>query len=203
MPDPISAIGAAVSIGGGLIKAKGSKKAARQQAAAIEKGITGIEGATSELEDLFSPFIDAASPALREQMKALGLINPRQEAAYIRQQELSPIFQGIARQGETAMLQNASATGGLRGGNIQAALAQFRPALLNQFLQQRFENLGGLTRGGLAAAGQLGTGLLSGATSIADLRTDQGAAKAGGTLAATKEYSNMLGQVGGLVGGLF
>ncbi len=44
--------------------------------------------------------------------------------------EGSPIFQALARQGEDAILQNASATGGLRGGNVQGALGQFRPAAL-------------------------------------------------------------------------
>ena len=66
----------------------------------------------------------------------------------------------MVRQGEEAILQGASATGGLRGGNVQAALAQFRPAMLNRFVQQQYERLGGLTRGATGVAGELyGTGL--------------------------------------------
>jgi hypothetical protein len=75
----------------------------------------------------------AGGPALQAQMAALGLSGPEAQQEYVAQQEQSPAFQALARQQEEALLQNASATGGLRGGNVQGALAQFRPALLNQF----------------------------------------------------------------------
>ncbi|WP_221175245.1 hypothetical protein, partial [Staphylococcus aureus] len=61
-------------------------------------------------------------------------------------------MQTYLQQGENAILQNASATGGLRGGNTQAALAQFRPQLLNQLINQRYQNYAGLTALGQNAA---------------------------------------------------
>ncbi|WP_449405980.1 hypothetical protein [Massilia phosphatilytica] len=37
----------------------------------------------------------------------------------------APRFQALQQQGNDAILANASATGGLRGGNVQGALGQF------------------------------------------------------------------------------
>ena len=51
----------------------------------------------------------------------------------------------MVQQGQDAILQNASAIGGLRGGNTQAALAQFRPALLSQLIAEQYNRLGGLS----------------------------------------------------------
>jgi hypothetical protein len=114
--------------------------------------------------------------------------------------EQSPFFQAMAQQGENAMLQQASATGGLRGGNTQAALAQFRPGLLNQMVQQRFANLGGLTQIGQAsAAGQAAQGMQS-ANAIGNLLTQQGQAIAGSALASGQATANMWGNIGGAVG---
>ena len=80
------------------------------------------------------------------------------------------------------MLQNASATGGLRGGNVQGALAQFRPQLLNQLIEQQYSRLGGLTSLGQAsAAGQATAGMQTG-TNIANLLGQQGQALAGGAM---------------------
>lgn len=272
MPDSVSAIGAATSIGGSLLKASLSKKAAKQQVKAIKEGIAEIRGATGRAEEIFAPFLEAASPALRAQMEILGLAapatdwegyarsNPELMQAYnaqqtmpsfgaggfpgigmvpgapkqdlaefaqdwyskkggdisqftttaeqaqaraIAQQEASPFFQALAEQGQEAILQEASATGGLRGGNVQAALAQFRPNLLNQFITQQYERLGGISRGGLGAGQALASNLLSGASNVAELFTGVGSAKAGGTKAAAGEYANIVGEVGGLLKGAF
>jgi len=55
--------------------------------------------------------------------------------------------------------------------------------LLNQLIQQKYANLGGLTALGQAsAAGQAGAGMQS-AGAIADLLAQQGAAQAGGIMA--------------------
>jgi hypothetical protein len=89
-------------------------------------------------------------------------------------------------------LQNASATGGLRGGNVQDALSRFRPQLLNQLIQQRFSNLGSLSQfGQSSAAGQATIGA-NNATNIASLLGQEGAASAGGILGQAQGYGNAL-----------
>ena len=115
----------------------------------------------------------------------------------INQFEQSPMFQALARQGETAILQNASATGGLRGGNVQGALGQFRPALLNQQIQQQFQNLGGLTALGQSSAAGIGVGGQNAANQIGNALTQAGQAQAGGALAQGAAFNNALGQIGG------
>ena len=77
---------------------------------------------------------------------------------------------------------NAAATGGLRGGNTQRALAQFRPALLSQLINQRYEQLGGLSGQGLQAAGQGAQSSLAGAQLIGDIIGERTAAQAGGII---------------------
>lgn len=115
----------------------------------------------------------------------------------INQFEQSPMFQSLARQGEEAILQNASATGGLRGGNVQGALAQFRPALLNQQLQQQFQNLAGITNMGQNSAAGIGAGAQTAAANIGNAAMTAGQAQAGGYLAQGNAFNNALGQISG------
>jgi hypothetical protein len=91
------------------------------------------------------PFASAGAPALAQQQALLGLRGPQAQQAAIGAIEQSPAFQAQVRQGEEAILQAASATGGLRGGNVQAALAQFRPQMLQREIDLQYGRLGGLT----------------------------------------------------------
>jgi len=183
------------------IGASAAKKAGQQQYDATMAGVAEEKAAREELARRLEPYAAAGTPALQAQMAALGLAGPEAQAKYVAEQEASPTFQAIARQQEEALLQNASATGGLRGGNIQGALAQFRPALLNQFLTQQYERLGGLTTLGQQSAAGVGSAGMQSASSIADLLAQGGAAQAGSTLGAAKAWSqpfNTLSTVGGL-----
>jgi hypothetical protein len=150
---------------------------------------------------LLQPYVAAGGPALQAQMAALGLSGPEAQQEYVAQQEQSPAFQALARQQEEALLQNASATGGLRGGNVQGALAQFRPALLNQFLEQQYGRLGGMTSLGQQSAAGVGTAGMQSAGSIADLLAQGGAARAGaklGSASAWQQSLNLPAQFAGL-----
>lgn len=111
--------------------------------------------------------------------------------------EGSPIFQTLARQGEDAIMQNASATGGLRGGNTQGALARFRPALLNQFIEQQYGRIAGIAGMGANAAGAIGNAEMGTAGNVADLLVGRGQAQAGAAGAQGQIWSNVLGQIGG------
>lgn len=203
MPNPIAAIGGAVSIGGSLLKGKGASKAANAQVAGAEAAIAEQRAAREELRKLLEPYVSAGTPALQAQMSALGLRGPTEQAAFVRQQETSPMFQALAQQGEEAILQQASATGGLRGGNVQAALAQFRPALLNQFLEQQYGRLGGLRDIGQQSAAGVGTAGMETATQIGQGFQNIGAAKAGRETAQAQMFGNILGTVGGIAKGFF
>lgn len=125
--------------------------------------------------------------------------NPQARA--VAQIEGQPMFQALARQGEEAILQNASATGGLRGGNTQGALARFRPQLLNQFIEQQYGRLAGLTELGQNAAAGVGSAGMALGSRIGGIMQDSGAARAGAIGAQGQIWGNVLGNLGGLAAG--
>jgi hypothetical protein len=186
---------------GGITGAKQAGKAAEAgaatQAAAAEKGIEEQRRQFDKLVELMSPYVAAGLPALTAQQALVGLQGPEAEQAALERIRGGSTFQELSRQGEEALLQRASATGGLRGGNVQSALAQFRPQLLNQLIEQQYTQLGGLTNIGQssavrqAAAGQQ-TGL-----NVANLLANQAAATAGGQVArgnvARQTFGDILG----------
>jgi hypothetical protein len=205
MPDPISGIIAGVtsigSIGSAVVGSKSAKNASNAQVQAAEMGAAEQRAARDEMRRLLEPYVAAGGPAIQAQMAALGLSGPEAQQAFVAQQEQSPIFQALARQGEEAILQQASATGGLRGGNTQGALAQFRPAMLNQFLENQYATLGGMTSLGQQSAAGVGTSGLNVASNIGSLLNQAGAARAGGALAQGQAWGNVfggLGQIGGM-----
>ena len=203
MPDPVAGIGAAVSVGGSLLKGKAANKAGQLQYDASMAGVAETRAAREETRKLLEPYVAAGGPALQQQMAALGLSGAEAQQQYVAQQEQSPLFQALAQQQEQAMLQNASATGGLRGGNIQGALAQFRPQLLNQFLEQQYERLGGMTGLGQRSAAGVGAAGMESATSIAELLGQGGAARAGSALAKGQMFGDILGSAGGVLKAAF
>ena len=74
----------------------------------------------------------------------------------------SPLYQSLYSTGEEALLANASATGGLRGGNTQTGLADFGRDTLASVIQQQLANYGtgisaGLTGTGATTAANLAT----------------------------------------------
>lgn len=192
MPDPVTGVIAGVgSVASSVIGSKSAKKAGQQQVQAAEAGAAEARAAREELRRLLQPYTEAGVPALQQMQAALGLAGPEAQAEFVQMQEQSPIFQALARQGEEAMLQQASATGGLRGGNIQGALAQFRPELLNQFINQQYGRLGGLTQLGQQSAAGVGAAGMETAGTLANLLGQAGAARAGATLGAGQAWGNL------------
>lgn len=201
----MSAVAAAVigsAVIGGAVSMSASSKAAKAQTNAANLTVEEQRAAREQMRTLLNPYVSAGTPALQSQMAALGLSGPEAQQAYVMQQAQSPIFQSLAQQGETAILQNASATGGLRGGNVQGALAQFRPALLNQFLEQQYSRLGDLTKIGQASAAGVGASGITSATNIGNALTQAGQAQAGGALAGANAFNQALGTVAGQIPGL-
>lgn len=114
--------------------------------------------------------------------------------------ESDPIFQSLLRQGEEGILQNASATGGLRGGNVQGALAQFRPAMLNQQINEQYARLAGLTQLGQNSAAGVGNAGITTATNIGQALESAGAARAGAALGQGKAWGGALNNLGTIAG---
>lgn len=154
----------------------------------------GQFGGTQSLADFAKNYYQTTGQAAGEDISSFT-IDPQQQA--ISQMEANPLFQALARQGEEGILQNASATGGLRGGNVQGALAQFRPALLNQFIEQQYGRLGGMAKIGQASATGVGAAGQEAATNIGTAFGEVGAARAGGALAKANAFNTALGTITG------
>lgn len=186
-------------------QAKAATNAAATQQQAAQAGIDEQRRQFDSLIELMQPFVTGGTGAFQAQQNLLGLGGQDAQQQAIQALQQGPQFQAMQEAGQNAILQNASATGGLRGGNTQAALAQFSPQLLSQLINQQFEQLGGLSRIGQAsAAGQAEGGLRTG-TSIANLLNQQGAAAAGGQLAqgglARQGFGDLLQIAGAVAGG--
>lgn len=212
-------------------QADAATQAANIQAGASAEGIAEQRRQFDKVVELMTPFVTAGTAvvpdlkkfadvgglALDQQRALTGLDGPEAQQAAIASLSASPEMTALTQQGENAILQNASATGGLRGGNVQSALAKFRPQLLAQLINQQYGRLGGLTSlgqtttqniatmGQAAAAGQAAQGLQS-ASNIGNLLAQSGAAQAGGVIAAGNQQANTMGsllKIGGTIGSLF
>jgi hypothetical protein len=192
MPDPITGLIVGGSqLLGGMMQSDAASEAAGIQAGAAGEGIAEQRRQFDALQALLKPYTEAGLPALQQQQALLGLQGPEAEQAAIERIRGGETFQALAQQGEEALLQRASATGGLRGGNIQGALAQFRPALLNQAIEQQYGRLGGMTTLGQRSAAGVGAAGMESGTNVANLLAQQGAARAGGELGEAKAFSGL------------
>lgn len=206
MPVAAAVVGVGASIYSSRKAAKAQERAAGQASAAQEQAseaaIAEQKRQFDEIQKLLKPYVQAGTGAIGQQQALLGLGGLQAQQQAIQGIANSPEMQAYAAQGENALLQNAAATGGLRGGNIQGALAQFRPQLLNQLVNQRFQNLGGLTSIGQASAAGVGNAGMQSASNIGNLLQQQGAAQAGNALAQGQASANMWSNIGGLAGQL-
>lgn len=213
-----SPTGQAVSqLGGAALQGATAQRAAEQQAAvaqagideqrrqfeAMRSGLAPFQQAGTQALGGFAPFQQAGQQAFQQQQALAGLQGQQAQQQAIGTLEASPLYQSLARQGEEAILQRASATGGLRGGNVQAALAQFRPAMLQQLIDQQYSRLGGLAGTGLgvterlatmgqSAAGLQGQSGINVGSNIGNLLAQQGQAQAGGTLGISQGIGQAL-----------
>lgn len=206
---------------GSILNAGDSKKAIRQANTATQLGITN---GTNALNNQFAsttanyqPYLTAGTGALGQESDLLGLNGNDQQGSAIAALQASPLFQTLFKTGTDSVLGAASATGGLRGGNVNQALYNNGQQTLAQVIQQQLQNLGGLSSQGLSATGQLGQLGTQNAGNVANLDTQSGAANAGSILGqqtvtnqATSglqtQLSNIFGGSGGitnLLGGLF
>jgi hypothetical protein len=231
MPSPtVALIAGGASLIGGSMQSRAAEKAAGTAAGAQERaaelGIEEQRRQFDEITKLLAPYVSAGEAALPgfqpfqragvtafEQQQALsGLLGPEAQRSAISTLEQGPEYQALVRQGEEALLQRASATGGLRGGNVQAALAQFRPQMLSAQIERQLGRLGGFSATGLgvtselagigqaAAARQAAAGGATG-TAISGLLSQQGAAQAGAALAGgTSPVGQFASAIPGMIG---
>jgi hypothetical protein len=174
--------------------------AADAQLAATDKGIAENHAQFDAVQKILAPYVTKGTQALDAQGNIAGLNGPDAQKAAIDAIQNSPQFTAMQQQGENRILQNASATGGLRGGNTQAALAQFSPQLLSQLIDQQYNRLGGLTSIGQNAAAGTGNAGMQTGMNVSNLLQQGGAAQAGAYLNAGRAQQNLFGSLNGALG---
>jgi len=199
MPNPMVAmIGG--SVGSAVMQSNAQKSAAKTQAASAEKGIEEQRRQYDAMQKLLKPYVEAGTGALSNQLALAGVSGADAQQAAINALQQGPEFNALVQQGEQGILQSAAATGGLRGGNVQGALSQFRPQVLSSLIEQQYNRLGGLATAGQNAATGVGTAGMQTGVNVGNLLAQQGAAQAGGTLAAAQTWGNTIGSIGTGIG---
>lgn len=191
-------------ITGAKQSAKGAQNAANTQAAAAQSAIAEQQAARLSNEQRQQPFVNAGTSALAQQMSLIGLNGTAGQQDAFNALVTSPEYSTAVRQSEQAILANAAATGGLRGGNVQNSLATNRQDLFSNLINQQMSRLGGLTSLGQNAAAGVGNAGIAVAGQIGDLLQQQGAAIAGGQIARGNMVSqniNNMAQIAGTIVG--
>jgi hypothetical protein len=188
------------SVVSGVVQSKAAKTASTAQVQAADRGVEEQRRQFDAVQQLLKPYIETGTTALSRQAALMGLGGEEAQRSAITALEQGPEFAALTRQGEEAILQNAAATGGLRGGNVQAALAQFRPQILSGLIEQQYSRLGGLASQGQASAvGQAEAGLQTG-QNISSLYGQIGASQAGAALQRGQVWGNLIGDTSMLLG---
>lgn len=193
-------ISAGASLLGGITGGKGAAKAARIQAQAYQQGIAEQQREFNTAQQNFAPYLAGGDQALTGTLNLLGLNGDAAQGAAIDALKASPAFTSLYNTGADTILQNAAATGGLRGGNTNNSLAQFGSNLLASVIQNQLSNLGGLVNVGSGAVGNLGSLGQSNANAVADLLAKQGNAQAIGASAMPLALGNSIASMGNALG---
>lgn len=184
-----------------------AKKAGEAQQYATEQGMDEQRRQFDIMQQLMNPYVQAGQQGLSGQQDLLGLNGFGKQQGAITNIENSPFFKSQYQQAENALLQNAAATGGLRGGNFQEALADNRSNMLFNNVNQQLQNLSTVAGNGQSAAAGLGGNAMTFGNNMAQGYQDIGQAQAGYQLAkgqVNKDFLNFgMKLISGGMGGGF
>ena len=169
-----------------------AKKAGEAQQYATEQGMAEQRRQFDIMQQLMNPYVQAGRQGLSEQQDLLGLNGFNKQQGAIGNIENSPFFKSQYQQAENALLQNAAATGGLRGGDMQEALADNRSNMLFNNVNQQLQNLSGVAGNGQNAAAGLGGNAMTFGNNMAQGYGDIGQAQASYQLAKGQVNSGLL-----------
>jgi len=204
MPNPLVAIPAVIglvgSVGSAAIQAGAAGAAADAQVEASERGIEEQRRQFEVVRELLDPFVQGGQGAFAEQLDLLGLGEEGAEQAAIDRITSGGQFTELVSQSEEAILGRGSATGQLRGGNTQRALAELRPNILNQLIASRQNALGGIAVSGQNAAGAVGGAAQRTGDQVTNLLTQQGSARSGQALAGGQIGADLLANLSQVAG---
>lgn len=184
---------------------RASKRAARAQSEAADAGIAEQRRQYDLTRGDMSPWMQAGGLALERQQSLLGLLGVEQQQEAFDAFKESPGQQFLRERGQRALTRNASAIGGLGGGNVRSALVQQGIGFAQQDYGNYYNRLAGISNTGQQTSAQLGQLGAQSATNISSLLGVAGQARASGILGAAQAratmYSSIIGAFGMARGG--
>lgn len=189
-------------MGGGKGGDDSAKDAGQAQLAALDKQIAEQRAAAADAAEMYAPYKEAGLSALDQYRTLIGLGGQDAQTQAIQGLTQSPLYQAQMQQAEGSLLQNASATGGLRTGNTQQSLASLGPQMLNQQFLQQVGLMGGMQEQGANVIGNLANIRSGQAAATGQAYANQGTALGQSILAqqAARQQSSS-GMIGGAMSG--
>lgn len=177
------------SLGGaadGSKQTKATKNATNTAVGQVNQGYqSGINAGNAQQAQTaanLNPWLLAGQSAIGQQGNLVGLNGNAQQQASIDALKASPLYQSLFNNGQNTILANASATGGIRGGNTQRSLYGLGNDTLAQVIQAQLGNLGGISTLGAQTGSDIGRFGAANTASIQSLLGSIGANNAAGTL---------------------
>lgn len=187
----------------GLLGAGAAKGASRRAETAQLGYLNTALGEEHRQFDLtrsdYAPYTAEGSAAATAEGNLVGLNGDGVQQSALDALKASPLYQMLYHNGLEANLQNASATGGIRGGNEVRSLADFGTDTFAQTIQRQLESLGGIAGRGAGAVGGASAAGGNIVSQIAQLLGQQGQVRAGGILTRGGITNGMFQNAGGFL----
>jgi hypothetical protein len=189
---------AAAVIGGAVIGAAGSAVAGGEAASATTSAANTAAGvqeqALQQQAQLAAPYTGLGTAAMSNYERLLGIggganSNP---ASIEKALASTPGYQFTQQQGETGILNAASAAGGVSG-NTLTALDQYNTGLADQTYQQALNNAFAPVQLGQAAAAGQASNIQTGASNLGNIAIGQGQNLANIDIGTAAGISNAIG----------
>lgn len=183
------------SVIGGSSNAKAVKKASKAQQAGIQQAIDEQRREFDLTRQDYQPWTSAGTTALGQLGDLVGLNGTVKAQAAMDALRNSPQYQSLYRNGLEANLQNASATGGIRGGNEVRSLADFGADTFSQVLNDQLSRLGGIAGSGAQMVSGLGDQRAAMANNVSSGLMGIGNSKANSIIGQQQAWNNMSSQI--------
>lgn len=191
---------AGATIVGGVLASNAAGDAADAQQKGSEGQIAEQRRQFDITQESFRPFQEAGTAAIGSQQDLLGLSGPEAQAAAFAAMQDSPGQQFLKDRAQKNLLRNASAIGGLGGGNVRSALVQQGVGFAQQDLQNQFGRLGQLAGQGQSAAASVGGFGQQASTNIQNSIANSAQARSSGILNQSAATQNTIGGLANVFG---
>lgn len=191
---------AGATIVGGVLASNAAGDAADVQQKGSEGQIAEQRRQFDVTQESFRPFQEAGTAAIGSQQDLLGLSGPEAQAAAFAAMQDSPGQQFLRDRAQKNLLRNASAIGGLGGGNVRSALVQQGVGFAQQDLQNQFGRLGQLAGQGQSAAASVGGFGQQASTNIQNSIANSAQARSSGILNQSAATQNTIGGLANVFG---